>query len=54
MSYYPMSMCFNSLWPSDAIRHLTSLSVLVQVMAWHLFGAKPLPESMQISSGLNS
>ena len=25
-------------------------SALVQVMAWHLLGAKPLPESMLIQS----
>ena len=36
----------NSLWPSDAIWHLTSGSTLVQVMACRLEGAKPLPEPM--------
>ena len=31
----------NSLWPGDALWHHSSCSVLVQVMACHLFGSKP-------------
>ena len=38
---------FNSLWPlvMYVYRQWTGSS-LVQVMAWHLFGAKPLPDPM--------
>ena len=36
----------NSLWPGDAVRHHKSRSPLVQVMAWHLPGAKLYPEPM--------
>ena len=35
-----------SLWPNDDVWHQTSWSTLVQVMAWCLFGTKPLPEPM--------
>ena len=36
----------NSLRPSDAMWCETSWSTLVQVMAWHLTGNKPLTEPM--------
>ena len=36
----------NSLWPSHAIWHRMDYSTMVQVMACHLSGAKPLPEYM--------
>ena len=35
---------FNTLWPNDIIWCCRSGSTLDQVMAYHLFGAKPLPE----------
>ena len=35
----------NSLWPSDAIWRKWTWTTVVQVMACHLFGTKPLPES---------
>ena len=35
----------NSLWPCDTIYHHRTLLSLLQVMAWHLFVAKPLPEA---------
>ena len=34
------------LSPDDAKMHQWAMSTLVQLMAWHLFGAKPLPEPM--------
>ena len=37
---------YSSLWPSDAIWCQWCQSALVQVMAWCLFGTKPLPEPM--------
>ena len=39
-----MPQWVNSLWHSAIIWHQKSLSTLLQVMAWHLFSAKPLPE----------
>ena len=39
----------NSLRPIDAIWHQRSRSALVQVMAWHHLGAKPLHEPMLIA-----
>ena len=46
-----MVWCFssqnvNSLWPCDIISCHRSCSTLVQVMTYHLFGAKPLSEPM--------
>ena len=37
---------YSSLWPSDAIWCQWCQSALGQVMAWCLFGTKPLPEPM--------
>ena len=36
----------NSLLPSDVMWSDIFLSILAQEMAWHLLGAKPLPEPM--------
>ena len=41
-----MLRVFNPLSPSDAYMPQWTGSALVQVMACHLFGAKPLPELM--------
>ena len=38
----------NSLWPNNVIWCQHPWSSLVQWMAWHLTGAKPLPELMTI------
>ena len=38
----------NSLRPSDAYMHPQTTSSLVQIMACHLFGAKPLSELMMV------
>ena len=47
--------CINSLWPSsDVIWHCGTWSPLVQVMACHLFGDKPLHESMLTCCQMNS
>ena len=40
--------CSNSLHLCDAYMHLWTESLIVQIMAWSLFSAKPLPEPMQI------
>ena len=37
---------FNSLRLSDAYMHQYNIPPLLQIMAWHLFGAKPLSEPM--------
>ena len=37
---------FSSLWSIDVIKHQTSWWTLVQIMAYHLLDAKPLPEPM--------
>ena len=40
--------------PNDAFKHQRTGSSLVQVMAWYLFGAKPLPEPMLIYGKLGT
>ena len=44
--YTPALWSINSSPPSAAYMHQWTRSALVQVMACHLFGAKPLPEPM--------
>ena len=41
-----MELTVNFLWPCDDIWQHKTLSSLVQIMACHLFSAKPLPEQM--------
>ena len=43
-----------TLWPNDAIWRQRSGSTLAQVMAYRLFGAKPLPEPMMTYCLLDS
>ena len=40
------NLLINSLRPSDAYMHQKTRQSLVQIMAWRLFGAKPLSEPM--------
>ena len=41
-----LSLLINTLNPGDAYKHHWTGSTPVQVMAWYLFGVKPLPEPM--------
>ena len=45
----PLGNYLNSLWPSDVIWGQRPWSSLVQLMACHLFGTKPLPKPMMTS-----
>ena len=40
-------LCFSSLRPSEAHTHHLNISTLLQIMAFRLFGAKPLSETMR-------
>ena len=53
-SYNTMLCCINSSPPSAAYMHQWTGSSLVQVMACHLFVAKPLPEPMLVYCLLHS
>ena len=44
----------NPLRPSDEIWHHETSSTLIQLMACHLFGTKPLPKSMLIYCHLDA
>ena len=43
---YHGSSSVNSLWPSNTVWWLWSWSALPQLLAYHLFNAKPIPGSM--------
>ena len=52
--FVQVSSCVNSSPPSVEYMHHSTGSALVQVMACHLFGTKPLPEQMLTNCQLDS
>ena len=49
-----MQIYVTPVWSSEAIWHHRSWSILIQLMAYHLLGAKPLPEPLLIFHWVHS